>query len=150
MIKSIPASPSTSIRLLTGLLLFGALSSLHTQVEDSVYFRFSQDSGWSMGNDQFRARFRMDADSTFRWVDLADSSGYTLWEASPAEPSSPIDVRIDNTTFNARSPLRFLNQQPFPVKNGGKGLALVFHDPADQFEFVLRFEIHPGHPVLHH
>ena len=92
----------------------------------------------------------MEADSTFRWVDLADSSGYTLWEASPAEPSSPIEVRIDNTSFNARSPLRFLNQQPFPVKNGVKGLGLVFHDPTDQFEFVLHFEIHPGHPVLHH
>lgn len=103
-----------------------------------------------MGNDQFRMRFRMEADSTFRWVDLADSSGTVLWEASPSEPSSPIDVRIDNTFINARTPLRLIGQRRFSTRNQGQGLTIVFHDLADRFEFELNLEIHPGHPVLHH
>ena len=131
------------------MLLLGALTTIQTQVEDSVYFRYSPETGWAVGNDQFQARFRQEADATFRWVDLADATGYTLWEGSQAEPSSPIDLRIDNTYINAKTPLRLVGQRGFSARNGGKGLAIVFHDLAEQFEFELNLEIHPGHPVLH-
>jgi alpha-galactosidase len=130
-------------------ILFGALSTITAQAQELVFFNYSQDTGWYIGNDQFRARFRMEPDSTFRWVDLQDSTGYTLWESSPAEPSSPIDLRIDNTFINARTPLRLVGQRHYNARNNGRGYAIVFHDMADQFEFELLFEIHPGHPVLH-
>ncbi len=132
------------------MLLLGALTTIRTQVEDSVYFRYSPETGWAVGNDQFRARFRQEADATFRWVDLADSSGYTLWEGSLSEPSSPINLRIDNTYINAKTPLRLVDQRGFSARNGGKGLAIVFRDLTDQFELELNLEIHPGHPILHH
>ncbi len=149
MTKSIPASQSISLRLLAVALLFGALSTITAQSQELVFFNYSQDTGWYIGNDQFRARFRMEPDSTFRWVDLQDSTGYTLWESSPAEPSSPIDLRIDNTFINARTPLRLVGQRHYNARNNGRGYAILFHDMADQFEFELLFEIHPGHPVLH-
>jgi len=145
----IPASRSISLRIVAGLLLFGALTSLKTQVEDPVYFRYSPESGWAVGNDQFRARFRMEADTFFQWQDFTDSTGNILWEATTAAPSSPIDVRIDNTTYNARTRLRLTGQREYAVRNGGKGLAISFHDLADQFEFEVLLEIHPGHPILH-
>lgn len=91
----------------------------------------------------------MEADSTFRWVDLSNATGVKLWEASPEEPSSPIDIRIDNSTYNYRTPLRLIGQRGYSVQNGGKGLAITFRDMASLFEFELHFEIHPGHPVLH-
>ena len=131
------------------MLVLGALTTIHTQVEDSVYFRYSSETGWAVGNDQFRARFRQEAVASFRWVDLADSTGQAIWEGSLVEPSSPIDLRIDNTYINAKTPLRLVDQRGFAVRNGGKGLSIVFHDLAEQFEFELKLEIHPGHPILH-
>ena len=77
----------------------------------------------------------MEADSTFRWVDLSNATGVKLWEASPEEPSSPIDIRIDNSTYNYRTPLRLIGQRGYSVQNGGKSLAITFRDMA--------IEVHP-------
>ncbi len=149
MTKWTPAFRSTSLRLLTGLFVLGSLTSIKTQVEDSVFFRYNEASGWVVGNDQFSACFKMEADATFRWVNLTDSTGYTLWEASQSEPSSPIDLRINNTIINAKTPLRLIGQRGFVTPKGGKGLAISFRDLAEQYEFELLLEIYAGHPVLH-
>ena len=149
MTKWTPAFLNTSLRLLTGLFVLGSLTSIKTQVEDSVYFRYSEESGWVVGNDQFSASFKMEADATFRWVNLTDSTGYTLWEASQSEPSSPIDLRINNTIINAKTPLRLMGQRGFATPKGGNGLAISFRDLAEQYEFELLLEIYAGHPVLH-
>jgi len=147
--KWILAFRNTSLRLLTGLFVLGSLTSIKTQVEDSVYFRYNETSGWVIGNDQFSAHFRMEANATFRWVNLTDSFGSVLWEGSQSEPSSPIDVRIDNTFINAKTPLRLIGQRSFATPKGGKGLAISFRDMAQLYEFELLFEIYAGHPVLH-
>jgi hypothetical protein len=132
------------------VLFAGALTTTYPQTEDPVYFRYSPDSGWSFGNDQFRARFQMEPTGAFRWLDLADPTGIILWQGSASEPSSPIDLRIDNTFINATTPLRLVRQFRRTVRSPGRGYAIVFHDLADQFELQLNFEIFPGHPVLHH
>lgn len=91
----------------------------------------------------------MQPDSTFRWVGFWDRQGRSMWEGSTDAPSSPIDLRIDNTLINARTPLRLVREYGYPLRNQGRGWALVFHDLAEQFEIELHLGIHPGHSVLH-
>jgi alpha-galactosidase len=135
--------------LIAGLVVLGSLSAVHTQVEDPVFFRYSPETGWTIGNERVRARFQMGADQTFQWVDLADASGRVLWQAAQGSPSSPIDVQINDEYFDARTPLRLVGQQEYSGRNNGRGFSILFRDLSERFEFEVLFEIHPGHPVIH-
>lgn len=142
-----------SLRVVAGLLIFGAFATVKTQVEDPVFFNFTPLPGWpaakwDVGNDQFRARFQQESDGTFHWVDLTDSTGYTLWKAPAKNPGSPINLRIDNTYIDSKTPLRLISQCGYDAPNGGRGWTIVFHDMADRYEIELHLRIHPGHPVL--
>lgn len=135
--------------MIAGLVVLGSLSAVHTQVEDPVFFRYDPETGWTIGNERVRARFQMGADQRFQWVDLADASGAVMWKSPPTAPSSPIDVRINDEYFDARTPLRLIGQQEYPGRNNGRGFSITFRDLADRYEFEVLFEIHPGHPVIH-
>ncbi len=143
----------TALMVVSGMLMLGALGTLKSEVQDPVFFNYKPLPGWpaaswDVGNDQFRASFRQESDGTFHWVNLADSSGKSLFEAQTVNPSSPINLRIDNTFFDARTPLKLVSQRGYEARNGGRAWVIVFHDLADQYEIELHLRIHPGHPVL--
>ena len=154
MTKWIQACPSISGKLLLGrfvcsLLLAYALAPTRAQAQDSLFFNHTPGQGWEVGNSLFQAHFRLNPDSTFTWTDFADGSGKVIWKAS-ATPSSPINLRIDNTYINATTPLRLISQRMTDLRNDGRGLIITFHDIADQYEIEVHLRLTPGQPVLRH
>lgn len=130
------------------MLLFGLLTPLKTQFESPVFFLYNTDSGWDIGNDQFHARFRLMPDGALRWLDLEDSKGYPVWRAASAKPTSPINLRVDNTFINAQTSWRLLSQRSVDLRNEGKLLIISFQDSLSRYQADLYLSVYPGQPVL--
>lgn len=134
-------------------LIFGVLAALFASAPARAEFTFSFDSDtqrWDLSNGVIHAVFQLGPDGKFQFQQIDDLRNGGVWKASDTQPSSPIHVRFDSTTYDAITPFRMVNQHVETPDANAARQVIVLKDLKETVKIQLDLEMYTGQPVLRH
>ncbi len=102
---------------------------------------------WTLSNGWLQAQFQFTDTGNLQVVSLRDLHKGSVWNASPAHPSSPIRFKVDGVWFDALTQFQITSetQQPF---DGGIRQLIDLEDRAQTAHIQLTLELYDNQPVL--
>ncbi|MGH9657066.1 MAG: glycoside hydrolase family 36 protein, partial [Bryobacteraceae bacterium] len=101
-----------------------------------------------MSNGSTSAGFQLNAAGNFVFVYLADSATGASWNASSSFHTSPINLRVENTVYDAYTQFRLVTHRAGPIPRRGFRQTIVLEDTAGQGRITLELEMFENAPFL--
>lgn len=112
-------------------------------------FRFEAEQRlWTLSNGWLEAVFQLTPSASFQFLRLADLRSGDAWTASEGVASSPIRLQVDETLWDARTPLRLVSQAARAIPRGGYRQTIALRDSLGAGQVVLELEMYENQPVL--
>lgn len=133
-----------AIRVALGAIASGATAHAQTA---------AQSIDWTLSNELIEAEFRFDASASrftlMRLRLLGSASGVKEWAPPEGVPVSPLRLTIDGENFTAWTRYRLVEAAREAAPRNGIRQRIVLEDAPGRFQFVIKLDVYPGHPVLH-
>jgi alpha-galactosidase len=103
---------------------------------------------WDLSNGVIHAVFEFGADGRFLFKQIDHLQNGVTWKASEHQPSSPIRMRFDTTTYDAGTSFRLLDQHVETPNAKTSRQVIVLEDLQWTLQFKVELEMYDGQPVL--
>src|SRR5216683_431871 len=116
-------------------------------------FKFNFDpetKRWDLSNGVIHGAFEFGADGKFQFRQVDHLQNGKVWKSSDRQPSSPIRVRLDSTTYDAATPYRLVDQHVDRPNAKTARQVIVLQDLQSTVQIELDLEMYESQPVLRH
>ncbi len=114
-------------------------------------FKFHFDTGdrsWSLNNATAEAGFRLSPAGHFEFLEFFDTRTGEGWGPARTFRSSPIQLRVEDRTYDAYTPFRLVEHSSRAIGRGGYRQTIVLEDLEGRGRVTVDLDMYEGHPAL--